>query len=139
MEDQKEDRQGQKERFFAETEELVESYIRDRLLLARMEAAEKGSKLAAHFITGLLLSLVFLLILLFLSLMAGYYFSELTGSQFYGFGIVAGFYIIVAIILLIVRKRYIFPYLINKIINTLFDQINDDDGQSTTITPYKQN
>jgi len=130
MEDQKEDRKGQKDRFFAETEELVETYIKDRLLLVRMEATEKGAKLAAYFITGLLLSLVFLLILLFLSLMAGYYFSELTGSQFYGFGIIAGFYIIVAIVLLFLRKRYIFPYLINKVISTLFDQITDDDGYS---------
>ena len=48
MSTQHADANGRKERFFAETEELVETYIKDRLLLMRIEAAEKGAKLAAH-------------------------------------------------------------------------------------------
>lgn len=119
-----------KERFFAETEELIERYIKDRLLLIRIDAAEKGAKLAAHFVTGMLLAILFFFIIMFLSIMAGYYFSELTGSQFYGFGIIAGFYVLVFAILLAVRKRYIFPFLINLVIKTVFDQNNDEeDGQ----------
>ena len=119
-----------KERFFAETEELIERYIKDRLLLIRIDAAEKGAKLAAHFVTGMLLAVLFFFIIMFLSIMAGYYFSEVTGSQFYGFGIIAGFYILVFAILLAIRKRYIFPFLINLVIKTVFDQNNDEeDGQ----------
>lgn len=120
-----------KERFFAETEELIERYIKDRLLLIRIDAAEKGAKLAAHFVTGMLLAVLFFFIIMFLSIMAGYYFSELTGSQFYGFSIIAGFYVLVFLILLAIRKRYIFPFLINLVIKTVFDQNNDEeDGQA---------
>ncbi|HTJ12176.1 MAG TPA: phage holin family protein [Dinghuibacter sp.] len=119
-----------KERFFAETEELIERYIKDRLLLIRIDAAEKGAKLAAHFVTGMLLAVLFFFIIMFLSIMAGYYFSEVTGSQFYGFGIIAGFYVLVFAVLLAIRKRYIFPFLINLVIKTVFDQNNDEeDGQ----------
>jgi hypothetical protein len=126
-------KKGQKDHFFAETEELVETYIKDRLLLVRIEAAEKGAKLAAHFATGILLVLLSFFILLFLSIMAGYYFAEVTGSQFYGFGIIAGFYVLLLVILLVVRKRYIFPFLIDFVIKTLFDQVNDEDGQTDGI------
>jgi hypothetical protein len=129
-----EGKKGQKEHFFAETEELIETYIKDRLLLARIEAAEKGAKLAAHFATGLVLLLLSFFILLFLSIMAGYYFAELTGSQFYGFGIIAALYILLLVILLIIRKRYIFPFLTDFVIKTLFDQVNDEDGQADGIS-----
>jgi hypothetical protein len=128
MSTQQADANGRKERFFAETEELVETYIKDRLLLMRIEAAEKGAKLAAHFVTAMVLVLLSFFILLFLSIMAGYYFSELTGSQFYGFGIIAAFYIVLLVILLLIRKRYVFPSLVDFIIKTLFDQPNDEDG-----------
>ena len=125
-----------KERFFAETEELIEQYIKDRLLLMRIDAAEKGAKLAAHFVTGMLLAVLFFFIIMFLSIMAGYYFSEVTGSQFYGFGIIAGFYVVVFAVLLAVRKRYIFPFLINLVIKTVFDQNNDEeDGQPNGTVP----
>jgi hypothetical protein len=128
-----------KERFFAETEELIERYIKDRLLLIRIDAAEKGAKLAAHFVTGMLLAVLFFFIIMFLSIMAGYYFSEVTGSQFYGFGIIAGFYVVVFAALLLVRKRYIFPFLINMVIKTVFDQNNDEeDGQPNGNGPISQ-
>ena len=130
-----EGKKGQKEHFFAETEELVEAYIKDRLLLVKMEAAEKGAKLAVHFVTGLVLMLLSFFILLFLSIMAGYYFSGLTGSEFYGFGIIAAFYVLILVIVLLLRKRYIFPFLINFIIKTIFDQVNDEDGQADGIPP----
>lgn len=130
-----EGKNGRKDQFFAETEELIETYIKDRVLLMRIEAAEKGAKLAAHFVTGMVLMLLSFFILLFLSIMAGYYFSELTGSQFYGFGIIAGFYVLLLVILLFVRKRYIFPFLTDFVIKTLFDQVNDEDGQTNGIPP----
>ncbi len=134
MPENKEETKSSKDRFFAETEELVETYVKDRLLLIRMEAAEKGAKLAAHFVTGLSLGLLFFFILLFVSIMAGYYFSEVTGSQFYGFGIIAGFYLLLFIVLLLVRKRYIFPFLTDFVIKTLFDPIIDEDEPSNGLS-----
>jgi hypothetical protein len=120
-----------KEKFFAETEELIETYIKDRLLLIRLDATEKGAKLAAHFVVGLTLGLLFFFILLFLSIMAGYYFSEVTGSQFLGFGIIAGAYAILFTILLLLRKKYIFPFLTNFVIGTVFDQTNEETDEPT--------
>jgi hypothetical protein len=132
-----EEKKGNKDRFFAETEELIETYVKNRLLLIRLDATEKGAKLAAHFVTGMVLGFLFFFILLFLSIMAGDYFAELTHSQFYGFAIIAGFYVVLLIILLLIRKRYIFPYIINLVIKTVFDQINDEeDGQSNGTVPH---
>lgn len=48
--------------------------------------------------------------------MAGYFFAELTGSLFYGFSIVAGIYLLLLILVLVFRKNYIGPFLVNMLI-----------------------
>ncbi len=126
-----EEKKPDKDRFFADTEELIESYIKDRLLLLRLDASEKGAKLAAHFVTGALLCLIGLFILLFLSIMAGYYFTELTGSPFWGFAIISGAYILIFLLVLIIRKRYFHPFLINFVIRILFDRNNEEEHGAT--------
>lgn len=126
-----EEKKEPNEHFFAETEAMIESYIKDRLLLIRIDAAEKGARLAASFVVALVLGLLFFFILLFVSIMAGYYFSDLTGSQFYGFGIIAGWYVLLFLVLLLVRRKYLYPRMINFIIRTIFDQNNEEtDGRS---------
>jgi hypothetical protein len=49
----------------------------------------------------------------------GFYLSALLGDTFSGFGIIAGFYLLISIILLIGRKRLIEKPLRNKIIRKL--------------------
>lgn len=126
-----EEKKPDKDRFFADTEELIESYIKDRLLLLRLDASEKGAKLAAHFVTGALLCLIAFFILLFLSIMAGYYFTELTGSPFWGFAIISGAYILFFLLVLLLRKRYFHPFLINFVIRILFDRNNEEENGAT--------
>lgn len=128
------DKREPNEHFFAETEAAIESYIKDRLLLVRIDAAEKGARLAASFVVTLVLGLLFFFILLFVSIMAGYYFAEVTGSQFYGFGIIAGCYILLFLVLFLIRKKYLYPRIINFIIRTIFDQTNEEtDGQPDNV------
>jgi hypothetical protein len=134
-----EEKKPDKDRFFADTEELVESYIKDRLLLLRLDASEKGAKLAAHFVTGALLCLIAFFILLFLSIMAGYYFTEVTGSPFWGFAIISGAYILIFLLVLLLRKRYFYPFLINFVIRILFDRNNEEEhgapGTTESVLP----
>jgi ABC-type multidrug transport system permease subunit len=113
--------------FFVETEEVVEQYVRDRLLLFRLQATEKASHLIALMVSGILIGMVGFFIMIFLSIMAGYYFSEITGSLFYGFGIITLFYIVLFVVLLLFRKKYLHKWIVDTVVRIVMDNKNDED------------
>jgi hypothetical protein len=110
------------ENFFSESKEKIEEYVQDRLLLLKLEGVEKGSKLIASMFTILLIALFSFFILLFLSIMAGYLFGGMIHHLFWGFGIVAGIYIILLVFIIVFRKSFIHKRLINIIINIVFEK-----------------
>lgn len=113
--------------FFVETEEVVEQYVRDRLLLFRLQATEKASHLIALMVSGILIGMVGFFIMIFLSIMAGYYFSEITGSLFYGFGIITLFYVVLFVVLLLFRKKYLHKWIVDTVVRIVMDNKNDED------------
>ena len=117
------------EDFFRDSRRELEEYVRDRMLLAKMQVADKSSRLVAMLFTVALLSMLGLFILLFLSIMAGYYFADLTGSLYAGFGIVAAAYIFLVIILLVTRKRYE-QRIIDMVIKVFFDKTSDETDEN---------
>lgn len=117
--------------FFAESGKQLEQYVRDRILLLRLQVTEKTARLVAVLFSLLLVSLLAFFILLFLSIMAGYYFATLTGDVYIGFAIVTGFYLLVLIVLLLSRKR-LEKKVMNLVIRIFFAKtkdIGDDDSQ----------
>src|SRR5689334_901168 len=91
--------------FFTESKVAAESYIQNRILLLRLEAVEKISKLSAAMFAGLLIGILSVFIILFLSIMLAWLFAGILGSVFLGFGIISAFYIVVLVLLLIFRKK----------------------------------
>lgn len=110
-----------KESFFTESKKEIEDYLQNRLLLLKMQTADKTAKLVATLSIGLALSLLGFFILLFLSIMAGYFFANLTGSLYVGFGIVASTYILLFLVLFFARKK-LTAFLIDAVIQVFFDQ-----------------
>lgn len=104
--------------FFSDTKKELESYLSNRLLLFKMQAANKFARTIAKIIVVMLLILFFFACLLFLSITAGYFFSTLTGSFTYGFGIVTGVYLIFFLFMLVYRKK-MDKSIANLIIKTL--------------------
>jgi ABC-type glycerol-3-phosphate transport system permease component len=113
--------------FFEESRQALEKYIHDRLLLIKLQLSEKISKLVAGLFTGLLIAVLGFLILLFLSIMAGYAFASLTGSNFLGFGIVAAFYLILLIVMIAIRKTVIQKHIMNMVIGIMFEKTKEKD------------
>ncbi|MEO0065509.1 MAG: hypothetical protein RI983_835 [Bacteroidota bacterium] len=105
--------------FFNEAKQELEDYIQNRILLAKMQVADKVSdKVAAGaFMTMLGVLLVFVLI--FGGIMTAYYLTDLTGSLVKGFGYVAAFFLGLAVLVLIFRKA-IAGGVRNSIIKNLF-------------------
>lgn len=113
--------------FFEDTQDLLEEYISNRLQLIKMQTSEKSARLVSLVFAGLVIALLVFFILLFLSIMAGYYFSELTHSQFYGFGIVAAFYIVLLVLVLYLRRRFLDKYISDLVVRIFFESSDDND------------
>ena len=113
--------------YFVESKHKIKEYIQDRLLLLKLETVEKTSKLVAMMFVGLFIAILSLFIVLFLSLMAGYYFAALTNSLYIGFGIVCGFYILLLAFIIIGGKKLLQNFITNIMIETIFDQTADDE------------
>jgi len=124
------------ENFFAESKEKLEQYLQDRLLLFKLQTVEKTSKLIAIMFIGLMVTLISLFILIFLSIMGGYYFASLLGSLYWGFGVVTGIYVLLLVLLIVAGKKWVHLYITNTIIEIFFDQTaeNEDDKPENKIS-----
>lgn len=117
----------EQQNFFAESKEAFTEYVDERLLLFKLQTVEKTSRLIGTLFTAFLLAILGFFILLFLSIMLGYYFASLTGSLYWGFGLVATFYLILFFIILKLRKGFLERYIVNTIISTIFDKTPEED------------
>ncbi len=120
--------------FFTDSKQTIEKYIRNRLFLIRLQAVEKISRLSAAMFAGLLIGILSFFIILFLSIMAAWYFGELLGSPFKGFGIICAFYILVLILVIILRKRVLQKTITNTVINIIFEKTAEENDDTNTST-----
>ena len=116
--------------YFTESRIALEQYVKDRILLLKLQSAEKIARLVALLFTFFLMALLGFFVVLFLSMMAGFYLAAVTGSFFAGFGIIAGFYL--ALFLLLYFNRQSFSRLIiDKAIMIFFDKTTDSDANQS--------
>lgn len=115
--------------YFEKTELLVQHYIQNRLTLLKLKGTEKIAKLVSVMAIFIFVLLLVFLILLFISIMGGYYFAELTGSLFIGFGIVSGIYLFLLLLVLLVRKKYLDPFITDTVVRILMDKTAEHEEQ----------
>lgn len=89
---------------FEEMREDIGKYITSTLELGKLEIYEKFSLGSSALIYGLLLGGITLLALQFIFITVGLYLGDLLNSFWIGFGIVAGFAILILLILLLSKK-----------------------------------
>ena len=116
----------EKQSFFEDTQDLLESYAANRLRLLKLQTAEKSSRVVTLIFTGMVIGLLSFFIFLFVSIMVALYFSEKWHSSFYGFGVVVLFYILLLLTILALRAA-LDKYIFSKVINILFESNADDD------------
>lgn len=107
---------------FQKMEEFGDSLKKYILLnydIIKLEVTKKTSEIGSSLFGMLLLGLALFLFVFALSMGVGFYLSYLIGDTFSGFLIIAGFYLIISIILLIGRQKLIEKPLRDKIIRKL--------------------
>lgn len=103
-----------------EISESLKRYLNTNYELIKLKAVERFTVILADLISDFLVGLVVFLFVFFTSLWAGFYLSVRLGDNFSGFGIVAGFYLLVGLIMIILRKKVVEKPLRNKIIRKIF-------------------
>lgn len=109
----------------------IKEYIRIRKDLAVLTSVEKGSQLFAGLFTDGLVLLLGLVAFLFGSLALGFYLSEILGDTYSGFLIVTGFYLLAALVLYLIKDKYLEKRIINTIISKFFKDRNVNENKDS--------
>lgn len=106
--------------FFTETIDLLKQYFSDRFTLIKLQSIEKISTMAAGIAAGVTLAVLGLFFLIFFSITLGFLFSYWLDSEIAGFGIVAGIYLLLIIIIVAFGKKIFGNLITKKIIQNSF-------------------
>ena len=112
---------------FSRIKNELETYIEARGNLFQLNTTEKISRLIGSVAVVLLVGTLFLLFLLCFSLMAGFFFAQQFGSYFYGFALVAGFYLFLFFVILITGRKKLATFITNKVLIALFNKTSDNE------------
>lgn len=105
----------------------VKDYITTKVEITKLRLAEKTSLTIGNIIAALVVAVLFLFVILFGSIAGAWALSDWIGKNYAGFLIVAGFYLLVAIIVWFTRGKLIRFPVMNAIIKMLHKK--DDDEQ----------
>ncbi|GAB2797496.1 putative membrane protein YqjE [Hymenobacter luteus] len=92
-------------------------YLDTRIDLVRLETQEKVKTAFVGTVHGVTLGLVGLMFFLFLNVFLGLLLNDVLDSPYWGFGIVAGFYLLLLIILVVGVDKKLFQSLADKLLN----------------------
>ncbi|TGE20680.1 phage holin family protein [Hymenobacter aquaticus] len=95
----------------------LKGYLDTRIDLVRLEVQEKVKLAFVGTVHGVAMGLIGLMFLIFLSIFAGLALNEAFDSSFWGFGAVAGFYLLLLIVFLIGVDKKLFQGLADKLLN----------------------
>ena len=106
--------------FFSNIKQETEAYFQARINLFQLELTEKMARLTGIIAVVILMAVLFILVMLGLSMMAGYYFADKFQSNYYGFAVVAGFYFLLFLIIWLTRKK-LATFIANKMVKVIFE------------------
>jgi len=102
-------------------------YIEVKLDQIRLHTAENLSRIFSNVATIAVIGYLVSLLILFLSFAAGFYLGSLLDSNELGFLCVSGFYVLLLIVFLALRKRIVEQPVIKAMIRLLFPKFEDNE------------
>jgi hypothetical protein len=100
----------------------AEEYIKTRQELTQHIVTEKVLVISTSLASGLLLIFLFIVALLILSAAVAILLSELMNKRYIGFFIVGGFYLLLAVVLSIMKDKWLNRPMMNKIIRKIYKE-----------------
>jgi hypothetical protein len=106
--------------------EGLKKYVNTNYELGKLELTERVSVIGASVISNLLIGTACFFCLFFLSIAGGFYISAHLNNNYAGFVIVAAFYLLLGLVLILVRKKYMNTSFRDKIIWQIFSKSNQE-------------
>lgn len=94
----------------------AETYARTTFELAKLNAVDKTADLISSAVAGIVTFIVVGTFLMLFNLGVAFYLGDMLGATYYGFFIVAGFYLLVALLLILFKNQWIKLPISNSII-----------------------
>jgi hypothetical protein len=109
-----------------EISDNVKAYMRIKIDLLRLTLTEKLSLIISALLISVILFLVFLFISMFVSIAFIFWFRDHAGPLYVGALIVAGFYLLVGIIMFLIRNRLFIDPLVSQITKILLEEEDEN-------------
>lgn len=100
--------------------ERVEQYVLTTVELYKLKTLQKLAETATSIVTSLIMAIFGLLFLLFVSIGLAIYLGEITGRMYYGFLIVAGIYLLFAVVLYSIRTTFLKDKVSTYVVREIF-------------------
>ncbi|AWI26640.1 hypothetical protein HYN49_12445 [Flavobacterium pallidum] len=104
----------------------AEQYGKTTIQLYRLKAIDKVTDVFASVASRIIIAVSIALFFFLLTIGLSLYIGDLLGKAYYGFFVMAGFYVIVTAILVFVRKKYIELRFNNYVIKEIFKEKQRD-------------
>jgi len=100
--------------------ERASDYGKTSFELIKLQVIDKTSDIVSSIIPQTIVFVLFASFMIFLNLGLAFWLGEILGKTFYGFFVVAGFYIIIGLILLLFMNKWMKAKIQNYIIRQIF-------------------
>lgn len=111
-----------------EVKNEFEDYVDKRISLLKLHLVEELSRFTAGFAVKLGILYLLFFVFMFLSLAAAFFLGDLLGSNGLGFTLVAGFYLLMAVIFWLSRRIWVEKPVIQAFIKIFFPKFEDDEA-----------
>lgn len=100
----------------------IEQYGKTSAELYKLKAIDKATDVFASLASRIVVFVIIALFFILFTVGIALYLGDILGKSYYGFFAVAGFYLLFAIVMIIVRKPYLEDSFNNYIINQIFKE-----------------
>jgi len=87
-----------------------------------LRLTKKVSDVASVVVNSVLIFFISLCMLLFISFAGAWWLGDVTNSRALGFLLVAGFYLLIILVLVLMRKKIISPFIRNTLIRKIYEE-----------------
>lgn len=105
------------------------AFVENRIELLKVEIREEAAETGAKLLILSVFALLFLFFTIFISFFLSDYLNQVIHSSFWGYGIVAGFYLFLILILALIQKPLKLKQRIKEYITTYLGAKSDSDEE----------
>ena len=87
-----------------------------------LRLTKKVSDVASVVVNSVLIFFISLCILLFISFAGAWWLGDITNNRALGFLLIAGFYLLIILVLILMRKKVISPFIRNTLIRKIYEE-----------------